>query len=335
MKHWIRLYELADELKALKPWENLYEDDVFGIRDPVTGKIGFVSFMGFGGEHYAMTVYLGERALDAFFELSENNDTMPTETILEIPQLQISFEDRDMLEKEDREIIRKLGKKYRGKNAWPVFRAFHPGMLPWFMDDTEQQSMIYYMEQAFNVAARPDVNESLGDKSDPDAFLLRDYTSKKDNYIWKDTYRKVLVLPPEKISFSLPSELIKKVESLPIANTIVEIDFFMTMAQIWTPGTRPYFPYMLMLVDKKNGLVLGHEMLDPSGGLEVMYGKIPKVLLNILIKQDIQPREIHFYSDTLGTLLTSIAGKIKIPMKKKRHLPSLEEAKVALNKYLK
>ncbi len=39
------------------------EGDVFGVQDPDTGELGFVSVMGMLGEHYAVSVYLGTRAV--------------------------------------------------------------------------------------------------------------------------------------------------------------------------------------------------------------------------------------------------------------------------------
>ena len=46
---WRRLYEAAIQVKELAPWEWMFEDEVFGVQDPETGKLGFVSVMGQGG----------------------------------------------------------------------------------------------------------------------------------------------------------------------------------------------------------------------------------------------------------------------------------------------
>ena len=52
--------------------------------------------------------------------------------VLEIPQLQASFEDRGHLQKEDRDVIKKLGLKFRGANSWPMFRNYAPECSPGF-----------------------------------------------------------------------------------------------------------------------------------------------------------------------------------------------------------
>ena len=49
---WRRLYEAAIRVKELAPSEWMFEDAVFGVQDPETGKLGFVSVMGQVGEHF-------------------------------------------------------------------------------------------------------------------------------------------------------------------------------------------------------------------------------------------------------------------------------------------
>jgi hypothetical protein len=335
MDQWKRLFELADSLQTLKPWNFIYEGDIFGIRDPGTGRLGFISFMGSGGEHYAMTVYLGERALVKFFELSEHPD-LPPEKILEIPQLQVSFENREFLEKADRDLIRELGRKYAGKGAWPMFRSFRPGMLPWFMDDAEKQAMICYLEQALDVVARPDAKSLLqSEQDDRFAFLVRDYELTGGSPAWKDTFQRVLSLPPVEIQYTLSPNLIREVANLPAQGLILEADLFMSPAQVRSPGGRPFFSYMLLVVDKKSEMVVGYELLDPSGGLESMYSNVPNLLLSVLKGMKFRPREIHVVSEVLSTLGTSISGEINVLVKRKPRLPVLAIAKRELLGYLR
>ena len=63
-----KLYEMADRLKELAPWEWMDESQIFGVKNPETGEIGFVSIMGMAGEHFAVSVY---RHLDLLFALYE------------------------------------------------------------------------------------------------------------------------------------------------------------------------------------------------------------------------------------------------------------------------
>jgi hypothetical protein len=107
-EEWRRLYAAAGRVKEMAPWKWMMEDDVFGVRNPERDEIGFVSVMGAAGEHFAVGLYQG---IDAFYdfrafseaEMDEQADRMGAERVLEIPQLQASFEDRGRLEKEDRD----------------------------------------------------------------------------------------------------------------------------------------------------------------------------------------------------------------------------------------
>ena len=109
LDEWRKLYTVAAQLKELAPWRWMNEDDIFGVRNPETNQLGFASVMGILGEHYAVNVYLGVEALYDFWNLENQDMEFPEdeeefpdelagavmEQLLLIPQLQLSFEDRD------------------------------------------------------------------------------------------------------------------------------------------------------------------------------------------------------------------------------------------------
>src|SRR5690606_30043992 len=107
---WKGLFEAAFRIKDMAPWEWMVETDMFGIRDG--GETCYVSVMGNLGEHLGISVYRGDAALSRFLDLRD----IPEETIMEypelllqIPQLQLSFENREDLQEWDRRLIRKMG----------------------------------------------------------------------------------------------------------------------------------------------------------------------------------------------------------------------------------
>ena len=55
---------------------------------------------------------------DRILDLGRDPGAVP-DSLFETAQVQLSFGDRDSLDAEDREIIRSLGLKYRGRQAWP------------------------------------------------------------------------------------------------------------------------------------------------------------------------------------------------------------------------
>lgn len=130
LDEWRRLYEAAVRVKALAPWEWMEEMEVFGVQSPETNDLGFVSVMGMAGEHFAVGVYVGAKGLYGFLDLEDAGLDASPYRLFEVPQLQASFEDRGTLQKEDRDVLKSLGLKFRGQNAWPMFRSIRPGFHP-------------------------------------------------------------------------------------------------------------------------------------------------------------------------------------------------------------
>ena len=80
LQGWRRLYESAVRIKELSSWEWMTESDVFGVRSPETGELGFVSAMGMLGEHYAVSLYLGSEGINGYLGLQEWDPSRTRET---------------------------------------------------------------------------------------------------------------------------------------------------------------------------------------------------------------------------------------------------------------
>jgi hypothetical protein len=130
------------------------ETDVFGVEDPESARIGLVSVMGALGEHFLVAVY---RDLEAFYRmrrLTPDDIRHDPAQILNIPHLQASFEDRGFVEAQDHRIIKELGLRFRGENAWPVFRSYRTGYHPWYLEPEEVLRLSVALEQLLDVAPR-------------------------------------------------------------------------------------------------------------------------------------------------------------------------------------
>lgn len=69
IEEWKQLYEAADEFKKAKCWEWMHDDEIFGVKDPETGEVGYCCIMGHLGEHFAIAAYLGSEGLDGLLQL--------------------------------------------------------------------------------------------------------------------------------------------------------------------------------------------------------------------------------------------------------------------------
>jgi hypothetical protein len=335
MSNWSRLYSLADHINALKPWLFMYEDEITGVRDPVTGTIGFISVMGNLGEHYALTVYLGERALGQYLALSENDANATPEMVLEIPQLMLSFEDREFLEKEDRAIMKENGVKVSGKKSWPMFRSYRPGMVPWFFEEHEQESMVSFLEQFLEIASRSksDAQNVQPESNGHDVYLVRECKEVGETIHWKDTWQKIVIPSTREIRYAIDSGLLEKTRAIPIGKNIYEMDFFLTPAQVREKNKRPFFSYMLLIVDERSELVISSDLLDPSDGIEQMLVKIPGLILKKLSNGTSLPQAVLAGSPRLTDLLSPLMKSLGIKLQYKQVLRSLETARSAILEY--
>jgi hypothetical protein len=327
LDEWGRLYQAASRVKEIAPWEWMEETDIFGVQDPETGEMGFVSVMGALGQHLAIAVYLGAQGLYSFWAFQQLADQVPAEALLGIPQLQASFENRADLSKEDRQTIKALGLKFRGRQSWPQFRSFRPGFLPWYLEAWEARFLTHVLEQVVEVALQFKENPTLLDTENEEDYLVRVPRQEEGKLVWEG---QVLPIPPPEptpIRIALDLDLLEKMKQLPQSSLVLEVDLFAMPTPMGEQDQRPYFPCMLLIVDSKSGLVLGSELLTPEEGLETMWGVIPLMLLYQLAQAEIVPRQINVRSLLLSQLLQPLADQLGFEIKGKQTLRSLNRAK--------
>mgnify|MGYP006283848213 FL=1 len=151
---WKKIYSLCDELFSLKPWNILYEDDVFAVKSPESRNEYFISIMGSNEEVYAMSAYEGADALYQFWNLHEREDMFPPESIMLIPHMMVSLDDRENITQKQRSVIKELGLTYRGRQAWPNVERIIPAYLPTIPDDFHLHDLVFILEQSIHVIKR-------------------------------------------------------------------------------------------------------------------------------------------------------------------------------------
>lgn len=131
MDDWKDLFQATKMFKELAPWEWMEDSKVFGIENPEDGKIGYCCVMGALGEVLGLLVYFGSEGLALYEGLQSGKITVEDEDLFAKQNcLAITFDDRDILDKEDLAIIKALGLKFRGRQAWPSFEVTFPALCP-------------------------------------------------------------------------------------------------------------------------------------------------------------------------------------------------------------
>lgn len=328
---WVRLVESAVRIKQLAPWQWMNEDDVFGITHPETGEIGFISVMGALGQHVAVAVYLGSPAFAKFIALQHAPpdvlDEYP-ELLLEIPQLQASFEDRDNLEDWDRQLLRSLNLKFRGRKAWPRFQSFRPGFMPWRLEPDEIRFLALALEQLEQVAPRAHADRSFLQGEDTSPFFLRACHTKEEKIgEWEDRY--VRIPPPEfpPVPLAWDPRDVKKLKRTVSQGDIIELDFFQYPGTIGKKGERPQAGYILLALHAQSNLIFGVETLQATESIERMWGQIPGLLLHRLAGPGMRPKEIHVQSQLLVNVLQTAFKELGTRIVLKPSLKKLRAAK--------
>ena len=338
---WMPLYEMADQVKELAPWEWMEETDIFGVQNPETGEIGFVSVMGMAGEHLSVCAYLGANALSQFLALEEigknRGDIPPWEMgnlLFTIPQIQASFDNRDLVEKEDSRIMRRLNLTYSGRNAFPLFRIIHPGCPPILLDMERIPFLIHILEQTLEVAPRFLEDSRLlypEDVGDNQMYLLRVPQEQDGELVWTDVIQPIPTPAPQPVAFEVDVDTLEALKNVPRVGNAVEIDLFMMMTPVDDKREiRMFFPFILLIVDDESGQVLSHQTLSPLPSIDDMYAQVPQAVVELFLSNNFLPHEINTESPVVTAVLSDLFEELDVPVVERSFLPMINEVKAAM-----
>ena len=324
-----QLYQAAVRVKELAPWTWMDESDVFGVQNPETGELGFVSVMGMAGEHFAIAVYLGAAGLYGILDFVSEGALTHPQQLLDIPQLQASFEDRALLDKQDRDVIKQLELKFRGAHAWPMFRSYRPGFMPWFVTAEEARFLTHALAQTLEVAPRvqayPDILSAENDQDD-EIYLVRVPRTQGDGLAWEDQMLRVPPPEPARVQVVLDVAIVGQLKQLPQRPLALEIELLSMPTGVGEKGVRAFRPYLLMLADSRSGMIVGAELMRPEPSLAEMRGLMPVKLADWLAQAGVVPGEIRARSELLLELLRPLAHILNIKLIQSDPLPSIDTA---------
>lgn len=319
---WLDLFRAAEMYRDLKPWEWLYDSDLFGVQDPVTGKIGYCCALGNLGEHMALNVYMGAEGLTSYYELLEFGEDDPMMAGLRQNCISVSFEDRDVLSDKDRKLIKDLGLKYRGAGQWVMMREYSPSWLPWYIDDEQASFLIHALQQSVAVAIRAEENPELL-QFDEEKVLVRVPRQSPEGLIWED---QIMDMPDIDVSIAIrpDAQLMKRAKKLKKDQGAL----FLCLS--YTPGptredaqSRPFFPMIGMVMDHKSGMIVAHEIFSPADIESKLQHWLVWVFENIY---KCVPAKIVLPSGMAADLLEDIADELDIELYANPEEPLFEEA---------
>lgn len=344
-----KLCKLAAEIKSLSPWQWMEETDVFGVEDPDTREIAFVSVMGTVGEYEAVAAYRGAEGIYGFIDF-QTDDSASQDRLIEIPQVQLSFSEPGFLEKRDRELLKGSGVKFTGPR--PLFRSYRPGFLPWFITLNEARMLIHALSQTLEMSKRFAIDANIFPNDGDDestTFLVRvshqdDSSHSKDieaaaksssaGLVWEDRVKRISRPASPRIETIIDSRLLNGLKDIPRSSLQIEADLFIGPGSVGKSDERPLALYMLMLADHQSGIILGFEALSAEHSLHTMYASVPETIVRLLWQSKVFPKQIVVRADLLLSLLEPLEKELKIQLRRAIRLPAIDEATASMTRWL-
>jgi hypothetical protein len=333
---WQALYQAALDFKGIEAWTWMYDSDVFGVQDPVSGEIGYCCIMGNLGEMFALALYLGSEGLESYMRIASEPPPDPSESLEELlvqKCLMASFANRDELSKEDRQVIKRLGLKFRGRNAWPLFRSYRPAYHPWYLTADEARFLTLALQQARGVCLRFKEDPALFDPPNEELWFVRVPGETEEGLTWKDAWLEPDLLEDEYLP-DVPIDelrLARLRKEAQFMDAVWEMDFFLSPSAVQDKrGERPYYPYMTMTVDHRSGFIFGTDLASPETYLEEFPGRF----LAMAERLKKLPVEVWVIREDAYDMLEPITSRLGIELYLVDELESLEEARTALGRFM-
>ncbi|MBN1295695.1 hypothetical protein JXA80_02875, partial [bacterium] len=136
-----RLFDLARDLRDRAPWTGPVPRPLCGIRCLAETETYFICLMGFDAHRPGLTAYRGDQGYHHCRRDGGQWDD-PLELLFQVMHLSVVYMDRDQLRKEERQLIHRLGLKFRNRFHWPAFRSYTPGYVSWRLSCREADHLI-------------------------------------------------------------------------------------------------------------------------------------------------------------------------------------------------
>ncbi|MBC7319541.1 hypothetical protein H5T89_02750 [bacterium] len=328
IEEWRQLFDLAIKFKETKSWEWMDYINVFGVQDPNTGEICYFNVVDVSGEEgnlYALALYPGDEGLISLLEILDERRP-EDEQFYFSDIIVVQFSDRGFLSREDLEIIKKLGLKFRGKGNWISFKRMLPGYLPRIINKEEANLLLATLEQAIDICLMFRDNPELKVK---DETLIR--TSKKEgpNIIWEDKWVE-LDYPPEELSVYDPKEVIENgINAIKPQRSLEEwaIDFLFLPNPVRDDeeSEEIYFPYFGIVMNNITKAGINFGMYKYSREDRLTYPV--ELFLNTVEITDRLPRSIVVRDEDVYNVLLEIVKPLKIALKLVEKIEPAEEFK--------
>ncbi|MFA6808086.1 MAG: hypothetical protein WCR27_03750 [Eubacteriales bacterium] len=319
LEQWRELYDVTQRIKLLQPWEFLWDMDLIKLQLPEYKQPFFTSVMGRNGECFAVAVMEGEDALNDFHQLAERRDIPSSQLIRYQNNMTCYFGDREELTKSERDTIKKLGLKFRGKNQWIYFRSYERGYVPFILDEAQVVKLTRVFQEFF-MALKGFIENQISVDFENNQTLYRRFDSKCG--LWLTTAAS-LNIPQKKYRIPVMDDeiLISRLKKQKLSKSVLEIDTLFLNASIQeSKFVRPIMPVLFLVADHSTGLIIDQEILSP--GDEDMSRILDSVTNYISFYG--RPKKIVVRDQEMAHILSDLSKKLDIQTVIEGGLPAID-----------
>lgn len=318
LEEWQALYATATKIGEMKPWEDFYDLDLFSLEKD--GKTAYASILGHNGECYGVSFYEENEGLNDFMMILNQKSLNLSEKYALFSQNNLTcyWGNRDELSKEQWNIVKSLGYKYRGKNQWLYFVSHKAGYYPENMNHDEVTRMTMYLtslEEALNYYRDHRFSVDFGNAN----MFSFSYDDKKGKWAGKE-------MPLPFTSFCLPQlELtddapVEELASLPLASCCLEVSVEYSAVTFEDDlSDRTICAKLGVVADADSGLVLNMDLIHPQDQEgEALLNLLASIIFNIG-----KPKEVRVCNNIIKSYLEDFCTKGKIKLKRVKCLPAV------------
>ncbi len=329
---WQELYGATRDFGDVACWEWMSDSDIFGVLNLESGEVGYCCVLGELGDVYGLVVYLGTDGLNQYKTI-QSGEVGPDgdDAVFFQNCLKVSFEDRNELSKDDLEVIRVLGLKFRGRNSWPQFRSFRPGYFPWYLTEAEGKYLTLALRQATEVARCFGRDPRMLTGPTKNHYLVR--VPVKRGIEWECTGQwlepppaartQPHVEPPDELRLRRIRKTVSRIQG------VWQADIFITPISI-EEGERPSLPRTLLCADRESYFVLGASVSAQSE----WRADLPKKFLEWIESHGILPGELQVKRKDVCETLKPLMAPLNIKLRLVKNLRAVNAAKAAMFTFL-
>ena len=210
---------------------------------------------------------------------------------------------------------------------WPVFEQYIPGFAPCEPDEETLYDTVIILEQSLDVLKRAEVDADfiLPEENDESTYLIRELDNTTKETFWKDKYAKV-EFPTVEFNIKYSAELFFQVYSLPQKPTTIQLDLIMIPSGVKEEGYNAFFPFILLMVNKKSEIIEGYQMIAPIPDLHSMYESLAEEVLEMILALGYSPQKIEIRKSILEATILPVLEKTRIKTGMVNSLKSLDKA---------